>query len=286
MFKINSVEIPFKEFPNGETIFPYEIFKDILHSDKPNEVLFKYENDSDLLKLIFIKKYIDSKVGKNEIINLTITQMPYGRMDRIEGDSAFTLKYVTDLINDLKFDKVTVVEPHSNVTNALLNRSESVFVNFDLLSDVMKEVGFDINEDFIMFPDLGASKRYSDMKLKNVIIGDKKRDFTTGKIEGLNLNFNGDGSGAKVIIVDDLSSYGGTFIHSSKALVKEGFDEVYLLVAHAENSIFKGELFSYVNKVFTTNSLLTDHTNEEIEEQFENRLKVYDIEGVLKNEKN
>lgn len=285
MFKINDREIPFKQFPNGETIFPHELFKNLLYRGKPNEVLFKYENDSDLLKLRFIKKYIDSKVNKNEIINLTITQMPYGRMDRVENGSAFTLEYVADFINDLKFDKVIVVEPHSNVTSALLHRVENVFVNFDLLPQVIEEIGFDMNEDYIMFPDAGASKRYSKMIFKNIIVGDKERDFATGEIKGLKLNISGDGLGAKVIIVDDLSSYGGTFVKSAEALKNAGFDDVYLLVAHAENSIFKGKLFENMKKVFTTNSLLTDHENEEYK-QFENQLKVYDIEGVLKNDKN
>lgn len=85
----------------------------------------------------------------------------------------------------------------------------------------------------------------------------------------------------KVIIVDDLSSYGGTFVHSAIALKNLGFSEVYLLVAHAENSIFKGDLFMHVDKVFTTDSILTEH-NHWHNRKHEKQLKVYDIEELVK----
>jgi len=158
-----------------------------------------------------------------------------------------------------------------------------------LIERVKKEVGFNESDDYLMFPDTGASKRYSKMKVKNVLIGNKTRDFETGKIKGFSLIGERFSQGKTAIIVDDLSSYGGTFIHSAKRLRAEGFEKVYLLVAHAENSIFEispwsttdEQLFDFVDKVFTTDTLLANHTSEDKILKFGTKLKVYDIEEVL-----
>lgn len=279
MIKVNGSEVLFEKFPNGETKL---IERSIEHAwNVISRISFKYEDDSDLIKLMFVKNYLDTiKSGK---AILTIYYMPYSRMDRSENDSPFTLKYVANFINSLNFDEIDVVEPHSDVTPALLNNVNSFYVNFELIERVKLEVGFDEDNDYIMFPDAGASKRYSKMRAKNVIVGNKNRDFETGVITGLTLNSEFLGSGKKVIIADDLSSFGGTFVKSAEALRKEGFEEIYLLVAHAENSIFKGQLFNHMTKVFTTDTLLTEQDNLAYKAISNDKLKIYDIEEVLFN---
>ncbi|QOV08289.1 phosphoribosylpyrophosphate synthetase [Bacillus phage Kirov] len=290
MIKINDRLVEFETFPNGETLLVQESLKNSLHEGKENAVHFKYESDADLIKLMFVKNHIDSLTGLfNMKIALYIYYMPYSRMDRSENLSPFTLKHVAKLINDLKFDQVFVIEPHSDVTPAVLDRAESVFVNFDLIEKVKEEVGFDMEEDYIMFPDAGASKRYGKMNAKNVAIGHKKRNFQTGQIEGFDVVFNSHEptDGKKVIIVDDMTSYGGTFVHSEIALRKlYGFKEVYLLVAHAENSVLHGNpktgvnLFDHIDKLFTTDSILTEHNNWEFK-KFAPKLKIYSLEDYV-----
>src|SRR5690606_21489303 len=119
MIKVNGQDVIFKKFPNGET----KIIEDsinVLEWGK-HTVSFKYENDEDFIKLMFVKNFIDSKRSKSTTVELIIYYMPYSRMDRSENGSAFTLKYITNFINSLNFDRVIVVEPHSDVTPALLN---------------------------------------------------------------------------------------------------------------------------------------------------------------------
>lgn len=280
MIKVNGKEVQFEEFPNGETRIVHDSIEREMSSFH-QKVHLKYESDKDLIRLLFVKRYLDS-FGCHSV-DLVIFYMPYSRMDRSENGSAFTLKYVANFINSLEFKQVLVIEPHSEVTTALLDNVRAEFVNFDLLSKVMDEVGFNIEEDYIMFPDLGASRRYKSMKTNNVLIGHKNRDFKTGNILGLDIIGNtSEACGKTVIIVDDLSSYGGTFIHSSIALKKLGFRKIYLLVAHAENSIFKGELFGHIDKVFTTDSILTKQ-NDWWNKIYEPQLKVYSIEELLNN---
>jgi ribose-phosphate pyrophosphokinase len=89
--------------------------------------------------------------------------------------------------------------------------------------------------------------------------------------------------GRTAIIVDDLSSYGGTFIKTADRLREEGFVEVILLVAHAENVIFKRNdrtgqlLFEHVEKIFTTDSILTVQNNWE-NKKFAPQIHIFDID--------
>lgn len=283
MISLSGMEVKFENFPNGETrLVTAGLPQEFMHVRR---MIFKYENDSDLIKLMILKNYLDSK--RVVINNLVIAYMPYSRMDRSENGSPFTLKYVTNFINGLNFERVTVVEPHSDVTCALLDRAEAKYINFDLVEKVKQEVLFNDEKDYIVFPDAGASKRYSKMKVQNTLFCNKVRDFATGEIRGLELV--GDTSkayGRTAIIVDDLSSYGGTFIATADRLRQEGFVEINLLVAHAENSIFKRNdrtgklLFEHVDKIFTTDSILTAQ-NDWANKKFEPQLKIYNIKDIL-----
>ena len=108
-------------------------------------------------------------------------------------------------------------------------------------------------------------KRYSGMLDIPYAFGIKKRNWETGKIEGLDV------AGAKdlikdsnIIIVDDISSRGGTFYFSAKKLKELGAKNVYLYISHCEKTIFDGEIFKsdLIKKVFTTNSIFTDKVKE------------------------
>ncbi|AME04821.1 hypothetical protein [Bacillus sp. SDLI1] len=275
MIAVNGKKVEFTEFPNGELNLNHKSIDVLANSDSATNVGFKFENNTDLIKLMFVKRYLDQL--KIKTTSLSISYMPYSRMDRSENGSPFTLKYVAQFINELGFSEIEVYEPHSDVTTALLNRVQPNFINFNLINLVKRIVRFDENKDYLMFPDAGASKRYSRMKAKNVLVGHKHRDFETGEIKGLELVGDIRGAnGRQVIIVDDLSSRGGTFVHSSKKLREHGFSNVFLLVAHAENTIFKGELFNHIDTVFTTDSILTEQNNWE-NKKYESKLKVYNI---------
>lgn len=280
MISIDGKVVDFKHFPNKEILFNHESLE-ALRGWVPQRVTFKWEDDSDIVRLTILKDYLDS-IGV-EPDELLITYMPYSRMDRSENGSPFTLKSVAKLINRLNFKEVYVVEPHSDVTCAVLDNASPVYINPGLLSVVKKAVDFQDKFDYIVFPDAGAQKRYAkSITTGHQLVGFKNRDFTTGEIKSLDIVGNMlVGAISKAIIVDDLSSYGGTFVKTAKALREKGVEEVFLLVAHAENSIFKGELFDHVDGVFTTDSLLTDHKDNWNTAKFKGKLTVFDIEDIL-----
>jgi ribose-phosphate pyrophosphokinase len=285
MIKVNGKEVEFIQFPNGETKLVEESIEKGVALMFP-KISFKYQDDSDLIKLMFVKNYLDSLGGIGGE-TLTIYYMPYSRMDRSENNSAFTLKYIANFINYLNFERVRVVEPHSDVTPALINNVKPLYIGFDLLPIVMDSIGFNKNKDYIFFPDAGAGKRYASLKGFKQLVGHKHRDFQTGEIKSLKVvgELPEFPENSKVLIVDDLSSYGGTFLHSAKALKHIGFDKVYLQVAHAEDSIFDGQLFKtdFVDGIYTTNTILSKN-GIWLNKQYDSKLTVFDIEGVLSND--
>lgn len=264
MIKLNGRVLNFKTFPNGETLIDHLEILDVARKFEFNAVIFKYENDSDLIKLMFLKRYLEDYNINNVL--LTIYYMPYSRMDRTENGSVFTLKYVSEFINNLNFYSVNIIEPHSDVTPALINKSSSYFVTFDIIKRVTNAVKFNKDNDFLLFPDATAQKRYGKVNGFKQLVGNKKRNFATGKIDSLEISGADDLTDCKVIIWDDLSSYGGTFLWSAEKLKELGASEIYLVVGHAENSIYDGKIFDtdLINKVYTTNTIIEGRENKKI----------------------
>src|SRR5487761_2308618 len=120
MIKVNGVVVEFGTYPNGETLITGD--KMPRRDFQPDWVEFAYQSDADLVRLLFVKRYLDAKT--TTATNLHVRYMPYSRMDRAEGEAVFTLRHVAGFINDLGFDRVMVDEPHSDVTCAVLDRAE------------------------------------------------------------------------------------------------------------------------------------------------------------------
>ncbi|MEC3435227.1 ribose-phosphate pyrophosphokinase, partial [Bacillus cereus] len=229
-----------------------------------NYIMFKYESDDDFFKLMILKRFLDESSSKGTILD--ITYMPYSRMDRRMGSDVFTLKYVCDFINSLNFSQIYVHESHSDVAVALLNNCIPVEDGPHLFGLVSEEIKFDKEKDYVLFPDAGAQKRYSNLGITNELVGLKKRNVETGKIESIKII--GDiKPGHKVVILDDLSSFGGTFMMSAEALKELGAGDIFLAVTHCEDNIFKGKIpeSELITKVYTSDSIIDESTHEKVE---------------------
>jgi len=251
MIILNKHQLITEQFPNGET--KVKDFDQWIKAD--NLLEFTYQEDGDLIRLFFVKKRLE-EAGAS--CKLWIRYMPYSRMDRkIEGD-LFTLKYVAAFINSLQFDKVYVIEPHSETTLTLLENSVAIYPALDWLPKLMEKLEFSDN-DRIVFPDKGAAARYLNSGYEDACVFEKQRNPQTGRIEAMKLKTGNIVKGAKCIIVDDLCSAGGTFLWAGKILKEMGASEIYLLVTHCEPRIFKGTLLeedSPIDLVFTTDSMM------------------------------
>lgn len=254
MIKINKKIFELKHFPDN-TLLARLDFGLVKHA----LIEWFYESDEELFALICITKHL-KKINSSLVVDLFLPYVPHARMDRCKApEDVFTLKYFAETINSLNFNKVIALDPHSSVSEALIDRLK-VESPEQLIRNVIKNVTELTGETPLLFyPDEGAMKRYSGMIQSPYAFGIKKRDWKTGDILGLDVV--GEIKKDKpVLIVDDISSYGTTFMFSAKKLKELGAGNVFLYVTHCEKSIFGGDLYQseLIEKVFTTNSIFTE----------------------------
>ena len=220
-------------------------------------IIWLYESDSEMFTIMCIVDIL-RRNGCCKYLELVMPFCPNSRADRIKSsDENFSLKVFANWLNSFHFNKVTTCNVHSNVSEALINNIHNILPEEDVRDCVEKYF-----PDVIFFPDEGACKRYSDMNaIKNsglpIAFGIKKRDWETGKILGLDI-INGEVvKGKRVLIVDDICSFGGTFKFSAIKLKELGAKDVALYVTHCEDSVQKGELLKtdLISKIYTTNSI-------------------------------
>ncbi|MGL5086311.1 MAG: ribose-phosphate pyrophosphokinase [Clostridium sp.] len=265
MIYLNKERVEVSKFPNGEILINSENLKLISGN---NEIKVKFENDEDITHLIFLKGHLDELRVKCDLI---LPYMPYSRMDRTEGMRVFTLKHLCRLINNLRFESVTIYEPHSDVCTALLDRVKIIDMSKILAKEVLEKLKNSEEEVYLVYPDAGAAKRYGkDINYEKILTANKERDFKTGYINKLEINGVTSEAKFKAVIVDDLCSRGGTFILTAEKLKEMGATEISLIVTHCENTIFDGDILKtdLITKVYTTDSII----NREDE-----KIKIYEI---------
>ena len=263
-------EIEINHFPDGTQRLGLEV-PDFCHEGC---IYWKYSSDEEMITLFYIVNHIRQH-NKNCSLSLILNYIPNSRLDRVKNkNEVFTLKYFCDFINSLNFDSVTVIDPHSDVSAALLNN----VVIFHGSVYAQRIYGRLIDDDTIardlcvFFPDYGAMKRYSDIRtLRNVYYGEKVREWETGKILSLDImdvNTKSNVESVKnknFLIIDDIISYGGTMYHSVNKLKELGANKIYIYCSHLENSVLdkdKGTLIKLldngtVEKLYALDTLFT-----------------------------
>ena len=257
MIKLNNKIIDVNHFPDGTLLLKQSIN---LYKGTVNIITWHYENNEELITLIFLVKHLQEH-GIDKI-DLSMPYLPNARQDRVKNsEDIFTLKYFAEIINSLNFGCIQMMDVHSNVGTALINRGFSCFPYLPI-----QEAKNDCKPDMVFFPDEGAMKRYSGEIKMPYAFGVKNRDWKTGEIKGLDVITNCDVKDKTILIIDDICSRGGTFYHSAKKLKELGAKEIYLYITHCENTILEGELLTsgLIEKVYTTNSIFTKE-HEKIE---------------------
>lgn len=258
MIVMNGRELKQGHFPDGTLSF--KLPEDLVWDEEGQIIEWKYESDAELFSLICLKRWIDERMTTK--VWLVLRYLPHARMDRTEDFfDVFTLKYFCQVINDLNFTQVCVLDPHSSVSTALLDRVVAVSPD-----NLIREALDRSEAEVVCFPDQGALKRYGKMIDNRIAVYcQKRRDWATGKILGLDLIDPGDDvRGRNILIVDDISSRGGTFYYTANKLLEAGAAKVSLYVTHCEDTIYQGEFYNElvktgaVKKVYTTQSLLKE----------------------------
>lgn len=262
MIKINGFEVEVGHFPDGTQCvkFPNNIlFNYDGDIDRRVSISWFYDSDEELFTLASAVDYVRRNFENNPLIDLYLPYVPNARADKIKShEENFSLKVFANFINSFNFAKVYVNNVHSNVSEALINNIVSCDDQALICCVINTE-----KPDVIFFPDEGACKRYSDLYvIKNsklpIAFGIKKREWSTGKILGLDVISDVDLKDKKVLIIDDICSAGGTFKFSSMKLKEMGAKEVNLYVTHCEDNIQNGDLLKtdLISRIYTTDSIL------------------------------
>ena len=257
MIKVDETIINQGHFPDGSLLVKQD--KKFFYIPT---ITWHYESDTELFTIICLKKHLDKA-------DLVLPYVPHARMDRVKNeDEVFTLKYFCEVINDLKFNSVTILDPHSNVAPALLDRIK-VVTSESYVKQAIEEI--EDKENLILFtPDEGAMKRYSEYEMFKIYpstFGMKNRDWKTGKILSYDILHPEVVKGKDVLIIDDICSYGNTFVKAAEAIEAAGAVCISLYITHCEDAISKGDIFKkdIFENVFTTNSLVrSEETNSKL----------------------
>lgn len=273
LFTKDNIPFYFKQsmFPVGENYV--RLLKEgfgFIGRDGEITIKWIFNGDAEVVQLHLLVSAIRA-INKDVKINLDCPYFPGGRADRIcEDGEGFGLKVYAELINNLKFNKVKVFDPHSDVTGALVNNLEIVdnhtLVRVVIMEELIKPTrlalikAWDAENTLVTLisPDAGANKKIFKLAVKlpwpniEVVRADKQRDTKTSKI--ISTEVYGDVESKTVFIVDDQCSAGGTFKALAKKLKEKGAARIILIVSHYEGNADQNSLKeSGIDKVYCYN---------------------------------
>ncbi|CAM1342175.1 ribose-phosphate diphosphokinase [Tenacibaculum aestuarii] len=190
-------------------------------------------------------------------LHVVLPYFPAARQDRLMvSGEPLSIKVYADIINSQKYESITIFDPHSEVTPALLNNCK-VIDNHKFIEQVTQQLSGDL---ILISPDGGALKKIYKVAayLQNyeVVECSKSRNVKTGQLTGFKVYAN-DLQGRDCLIVDDICDGGGTFLGLAKELKAKNAGNLYLAVSHGIFSKGFGELEKHFTKIFTTDSFKT-----------------------------
>jgi ribose-phosphate pyrophosphokinase len=253
------------KYPDGSS------YVDVLNESC--DIVFKINSYEDLWHL---GQILEAQEHLNRYSVVTIPNLIDAQAEkRFEKGQSSGLKLVAMFLNQFKNAHYKIFHPHdAGVVEALFDRvtiiDNSEFIK-DTLSKIYCEqnnikqdlginyhVKHDLSNLILMSSDAGGFKPL--MKLcdkigwkKGTYSASKARNSETGKLTQLvsKLDFKG----KDILIVDDISVYGGTFKGLSKMLKARNCGRLYLAVSHMTvQNLGEDPVTNYFDKVFTTNS--------------------------------
>jgi len=266
----SDIKYKISKFPDGQQAITLDL-ENTNYETTSQSVTIKSRLNSFLdLELIICanQALIELGIKKSEFrlkeINLYVPYFIGGRSDRkfLNGQSNYLKTVICPIINSQNFNRVTILDPHSDVLEACINNFDKI-TNVDFATTAIKS---HITGDLTLIsPDAGALKKIYDVSksinCKNVIVANKLRDMESGKIIRTDVPGLDDTPGQKnFVICDDIGDGFGTFIQIAKSIrntrPKEIFnDMICLVVTHSIQEIGLKNALKYIDLILTTNSV-------------------------------
>lgn len=193
-------------------------------------------NSSDNLLELLLAADAVRGAAPEATLDLFMPYIPYARQDRrmVPGDP-LSIRVFANLINACGFGQVLVLDPHSDVAPALIDRCQGCSVHHHVAAALQRT-----GATKVVIPDAGAAKRVHGIMDRidggsdiQAIQAMKTRDVRNkGAITGMSLADGPNVTGESCLIVDDICDGGRTFLELSKLLRRHGAAAVHLYVTH------------------------------------------------------
>lgn len=250
----------FWTFPSGEV--GVKIAFDACAKDRTRVIISAaLTNSHDIMQLLMLTDAIKRQYIRAEI-HLLLGYTPYGRQDRVcnEGES-LSVRVFADLINSQGYKTVAVIDPHSSVTTAVIDRCQVMSQEHLFTTAILCKIPGSYR-DVIIAPDAGAMSKATDIfkstDFKEVMFANKVRNLDTGEI--IEYEFSGNVKDKHVVVVDDICDGGATFIELGMRLRLAGVASMTLYVTHGIFTKGHDKLAQLYDRVITTNTYHMDRT--------------------------
>lgn len=252
-------------FPGGEVQVEIPELPRNLNSDI--KVIAQLQSSDDIMTLVMVTEIVRRLLPPGKKATLAIPYFPYARQDRVMiPNQAFSLKMMAKIINSLCYDRVTICDPHSDVTPALI-KNVSVVTQLDCIRnhEELNKMMFSYRpqDRVVVSPDGGAMKKAFEAATyfnAQLVTACKVRDIHTGEITRTSVE--GYCTGKDCLIVDDICDGGRTFIELARALKAHGAGSISLYVTHGIFSKGLSVFTGLIDNIYTTTSfgtVITEH---------------------------
>lgn len=256
--ELSDIDYSISRFPDGEAQITLGEFS---HKDEINvrcritsaEELFILMQVSDILRRHGMR------------FSISIYYLMGMGMDRVMSfNRPYTLNMVVHVLDNLGAYGIYLFCPHSSTALDLFRYTSVAQINPDRLDSIVNTT---FNDYQIVLPDAGAIERAGVHDIpEGVLIGEKVRNVTTGKIESIKIKNPEVIDGRPLLIQDDLCDGGGTFIGLAQAIREiNPKADINIVVCHMVNPKGIENLSKNFNHVWFTNSY-KDWQNEVLPE--------------------
>ena len=261
--RFERVKLDLIKYPAGEIGYRLPYGEPVNHIVVTPEI----RGDKAIYKTSLLEDVMAAKMLSDHFpeAHVTFTYLPCSREDRrVSPIASYGLESIRRMFQS---SRVTTIDQHSDEDGFDNNISPKAIIN--AIEDFSPSV--------LAFPDSGARSRYMDRLRQlyspedfKIIYGDKVRNTLTGEISGYevigdlpaieNSYYNN-----SVLVIDDICDGGRTFIELAKVLkAKQPDVSLALYVTHGIFSKGLDELRTYYDYIYTTNTIKTDYTEEDL----------------------
>jgi len=238
-------KITISHYPDGQV---NAVVEDIVERSHWR-IVSRFSSYTDLFVILAVNQVLRSKGAAR--VELYAPYILAARSDRaFKPNQSFDLKIVTDIINSARFDRVQMLDPHSDVLPAMIDAAVPITAFDGFISWLPNPTYFWQNKTLVS-PDAGAYKKVAKLaeQLNLPLIPGMKIRLQDGFPE---TQFFGDVKGKDIVIVDDICDGGRTFIELGAKIKALGSKTITLIVTHGIFS--KGLILENIDQIYTSNS--------------------------------